>query len=362
MGRQTDTSVAANFDLEPWVIDGTGPGLVAAILSNGRVASWTSRGCSVEAGATLSPATVFYVASISKQFTAACITLCERDGLLEAGASIRRYVPELPPYFDAITVRHLLHHLAGLPHGGASGLSGSVRGENDWRDGLGLWDLVGLLALEPAPSNAPGEAYAYSNCGYWLLAAAVERISGQSFAAFARCRLFDELGMDDSRFRDDPDTPQPGLAPGHVYHDSRYRVVSTRFHGVGDGGLLTTLNDLAKWDTFWLGTSPLGPELPNLLLEQGRRNDGARLVYARGNSVREHRGERIVTHGGSFLGYQSKLVRFPDHGFSVCALANADVIDLDRLCIALADRVLGSRIDVRTPSWADTYREDVLAM
>jgi CubicO group peptidase (beta-lactamase class C family) len=355
---------ADGFDLRPWVSDETGPGVIAAVLSAGGVVSWSDRGRVTVGGrgGRLTPQTVFYVASVSKQFTAACITACEADGAIAVDASIRRYLPELPALFEPITIRHLLHHLGGLPHGGAAGLTATPKGDGDLREGLGLWDLIGLLAQEPTLLSPPGERYAYSNCGYWLLAAAVERASGEALATYARRRIFDPLGMHESRFRDTPDTPQPGLAPGHVRNGDGYAPVATRFHGVGDGGLLTTVRDLGRWDLFWSGRSTLGPDLPARLLQSGRRNDGAGLAYARGVSVRRHRGVPIISHGGSFTGYQAKLVRFPDQDFSICALANADDIDTDALCIALADRTLPDLADLRAPSWAETFREDGLAI
>ena len=358
-----DLSAAQDFDVSPWARGEIGPGVIAGLFAGGKMVSWTSVGrTSISADAErLSPRTVFYVASVSKQFTAACVTACEVDGVLDVDASIRRHLPELPKLFQPITLRHLLHHLGGLPHGGAGGLAAAPAGDGDWRDDLGLWDLIGFLAQEPTLSTPPGESYSYSNCGYWLLAAAVERVSGEPLAAFARRRLFAPLGMLDSRFRDMPDVPQPGLALGHMLRDDVYKPIVTRFHGVGDGGLLTTMDDLAKWDAFWSGASPLGAVLPARMLHQGRRNDGAALDYARGVSVRRHRGIPINSHGGSFLGYRSKLVRFPDQDFSVCALTNADDLDVDGLCIALADQALAALIDRREPSWAETFREDALA-
>lgn len=358
-----DLTAAEDFDLRPWSRGETGPGVVAALLAGGEVASWSRVGrATLGAEAEpLTPRTVFYVASVSKQFTAACVTACEIDGLVDLEVSIRRYIPELPALFQPVTLRYLLHHLAGLPHGGAGGISATPAGDGDWRDGLGLWDLIGLLAQEPALLTPPGESYSYSNCGYWLLAGAVERASGESLAAFARRRLFLPLAMMETRFRDTPDLPQPGLAPGHIVQGEVYKPIVTRFHGVGDGGLLTTIEDLAKWDAFWAGASQLGGDLLPRMLQQGRRNDGAWLDYARGVSIRRHRGVPIVSHGGSFLGYRSKLVRFPEQNFSVCALSNADDVDVDGLCIALADQALAALIDRRAPSWAETFREDALA-
>lgn len=352
---------AADFDLRPWTKGKSGPGVIAAVLSKGRPTSWTSSGrTTLGAGSEpLTPNIIFYVASVSKQFTAACVTVCEADGLIEIDMPIRGLVPELFELFEPITIRHLLHHLGGLPHGGAAGLAASPKAANDWREGMGLWDTIKILCDEPVLLDTPGARYSYSNCGYWLLAAAVERASGETLAEFAERRLFAPLGMTNSRFRDNPDPPI-GVALGHLRQADAYTPIITRFHGVGDGGLLTTVDDLAKWDTFWSGRSSLGAELLPSMMQQGRRNDGAQLVYARGVSIRAHRGVQIISHGGNFLGYQSKLVRFPDQDFSICALANAEDVDVDGLCIALADLALAGLVDPREPSWAETLRDDGL--
>ena len=356
-----DLTAAASFDPTPWVAQGRRPGAIVAVLSGGEVMSWSSRGrVSVgEDDGPLTPETVFYVASVSKQFTAACVAVCEMDGLIDVDASIRIWLPTLPLHFQPITPRLLIHHVGGLPPGPEQLVHAPGPPNQWWRD-LGLWDLVEVLSKEERLMWPPGSRYSYANTGYWLLAAIVERASGQTLGAFARERLFAPLGMTMTRFREDPDEPQPTLAPGHLFADGAYHPVRTRFHGVGDGGLLTSIEDLAKWDLFWSGRSILGRELPSRLLDRGRLNGGARLYYAWGVTARTHRGVRIISHGGRFIGYLSKLVRFPDQDLSLACLANTEDIDVDKLTMSLADLVLGNIVDPTAPSWADTLRDDAL--
>jgi len=349
---------ATPFDLSDWIDGDSRPGAVIGVLSRGVVQFWAARGQSgLGSNETpLTPSTVFYIASVSKQFTAACVTLCELDGSLNVDAPIRALLPELPDPFEQVTIRHLLHHLGGLPQGWDLNKSEG----QPWWDNLGLGDSISVLAkLERLP-QPPGAGYSYSNAGYWLLAAGVERATGVRFSDFARQRLFAPLGMSNTRFRDDPDVPQPDLAMGHATVDGSLVPYLTRFHCVGDGGLLTNLDDLAKWDLFWSGRSSLGGDLPTRLLERGRRDDGASIYYARGVSVRTHRGLRIISHGGSFIGYLAKLVRFPDQDFSIACLSNADDVDVDGLSMAVADAVLGSAVDPDAPNWMQTVREDAL--
>ncbi|MGA0604278.1 serine hydrolase domain-containing protein [Caulobacter sp. KR2-114] len=358
---KVDLTAAARFDLRPWIGDDDRPGAVAAVLSGGQVASWTARGVEGDgSNRLLTPDTVFYVASVSKQFTAACVGLCGADGLLDVDDPARRSIPELSPAFDPVTLRHLLHHLGGLPRGEAA--VGEALGlPADWWHGGGLWEMISVLTKVTDLPQARGVGYAYSNAGYWLLAATVARASGQRFGDFARTRLFGPLGMAATRFRDDPTVEQPGLVTGHnAQPDGGITPNHTQFHFIGDGGLLTTLSDLARWDVFWTGRSALGPDLPAWLLRAARRTDGAWLYYRRGVSVRPHRGVPIISHGGSFVGYLSKLVRFPDQDFSVACLANADDVDVDSLSLALADTVLRDVADLTAPSWADSVRDDAV--
>ena len=354
-------SAAKGHDLRPWLRQADRPGVIVGVLSGGRVHSWRSqgRGGIDEDAAPLTPTTAFYVASVSKQFTASCVATCVAAGELDVGNSVRSYIPELPSAFDPITLRHLLHHLGGLPHG--HDLAGAPSRTTDWWDGKGLWDLIAVLAKETELATQPGERFAYSNAGYWLLAASVERACGETFATVARQRLFEPLGMRDSRFRDNPDTPQAGLVVGHATKDGALSPIETRFHGVGDGGLLTTLEDLARWDLFWSGRSALGPALPAKLIEQGRRNDGTALNYAWGVAVRSHRGVRILNHGGSYIGYLARLIRFPEQDFSIACLANADDLDVNGLSVEIADAVLGDLANLSGPSWVDTVRDEALA-
>jgi CubicO group peptidase (beta-lactamase class C family) len=361
MAGALDLEAAERLDLKRFVPAAEGPGAIAAVLSGGKVRSWIASGRGgLECGAPeLTPQTVFYVASVAKQFTAACVTCCELDGTMDVDASVRTFLPELPSLFAPITLRHLLHHLGGLPRGRELKAAPQVAG--DWWEGRGLWDLIAVLADETALLSPSGSRYAYSNAGYWLLAGAVERASGLSLGAFAKRRLFNPLGMVSSRFRDDPDAPQPGFVVGHAVGPSGFIPMPTRFHGVGDGGLLTTVEDLARWDRFWSGRSPLGAELPARLIERGRRNDGAWLYYARGVSLRSHRGVAIVSHSGSYIGYLSKLVRFPEHDFSVVCLANRDGVDLEQIGVAVADLVLGANAHLEEPPWTEAFNDEALA-
>ena len=355
MTPAADLAAAWRLDLGPGPHDG--PGLVAGLVSGGEVRSaiMVGRESFGETYNRLGPDTVFYVASVSKQFTAACLALLEASGALSLTDSIRRHVRGLPQDFEAVQLSHLLHHTSGVE---APRQLGAVQPNVWWMD-VGLDDVIRDMVLRGAVVSVPGETHVYANEGYWLLAAAVQGASGESLAAFAEQRIFRPLGMSRTGFRDRPaPLPRPGVAVGHSPHLGQLKPVSTGFHVVGDGGLMTTLQDLARWDLFWSGRSNLGAELPRRMTRPGVLNDGSVLQYAWGVSVRRHRHKPIISHGGLFIGYRAKFVRFPEQDFSVVVLANAETVEVDGIALRLADMALEGQIDPAAPGWNETLRPD----
>ena len=338
---------------------GAGPGFILGVVESGSVLWWRACGRARLEPDTepLDPSSVFYVASLSKQFTAACVALLVSEGAVGLDDRIRRFLPELPECFAPVCVQHLIHHIAGVPSAGT--MAAEVGLGTDWWEGRGLWECIDLLSTARALAFRPGDAYAYSNEGYWLLAGIVERVTKTTLGRFAHDRLFVPLSMTQSRFRECPDVPQPGLVDGHTIAPSgSIEAVRTRFHAVGDGGLLTTLADLARWDRVFGEEHPLGDELAVQMLQQGRLNDGSTVHYAWGLSVREHHGARIVSHGGNFIGFEAKCVRFPEYGVNVVCLANLEGLDVDGLALTAANTLLAAVLDFGEPSWRETLLPD----
>jgi CubicO group peptidase (beta-lactamase class C family) len=320
------------------------PGYHLRVIREGDVvAELTTGAADIRSGEALTPDHVFYVGSLAKQFVAGSIALLWRDGALDPGDPIVRYVDGLPRWGEAVTIDHLVHHTGGLPPApyGPEGLR---------PEGVPAWStddrLAKVRAIEELDAR-PGTRYVYSNAGYTLLAVVAERAAGTSLASFASERIFRPLGMDDTAFRDAPGPLHARAARGHfVANDGALCVEPSRFHAVGAGGLWTTAGDLTRWDGLFAGDDPLtGGWLPTTLTTPGRLVDGTPIHYAWGLSVRTHRGLPIHSHGGSFPGWESKMVRFPEQRTTVMALANAEDLDVSPLAFAVADRVLADRID-----------------
>jgi CubicO group peptidase (beta-lactamase class C family) len=148
-------------------------------------------------GVPITPETVFHVASISKQFTAAAILLLAQEGKLSLDDDVHKYVTELHDFDTPITIRHLIHHTSGLRD------QWELLGLAGWRYSLDLItddDVLDLISRQKDLNFKPGEKHVYCNTGYTLLAQIVKRVSGQSFREFTTNRIFKPLAM--TRLRD----------------------------------------------------------------------------------------------------------------------------------------------------------------
>ncbi len=287
------------------------PGCALAVIKDGRIVYKRGIGmANLDHDVPITPATVFYMASVSKQFTAAAIALLAQQGKLSLDDEVRKYIPELPDFGTPITLRHLIHHTSGLP----TWLAGGTR----------LDDELELVSRLKELNFPPGEKYLYSNRGYMLLALIVGRVSGQSLRAFTRAEIFEPLGMKNTHFRDDHGEIVKHLAYGYEpAKGDAFRRTTFKSDIVGAGGLLSTVEDLALWDRNFYDKRVGGSALIEQLHQRGRLNNGEELEYAFGLVIREYRGLPIVEHGGYYLGYRTQLMRFPEQRFSVACLCNA---------------------------------------
>lgn len=327
----------------------TEPGRLVAVVHDGRVSTVDVVGVTDHGTrAALREDSVFYVGSIAKQFVAACVLLLADDGALGVDDPVRRWIPELPAWGDDVTLALLAHHTSGLPPPpyfsdgltpeGVPGYSSADR-------------LARVLAID-ALDRPPGTAYVYTNHGYTLLSEVVARAGGTSVAAYAHDRLFAPLGLTDSFFRDAETTLPDRAARGHFQAtDGAIHVEPAAFHAVGAGGLWTTAGDLARWDA----ASYDAGHVASHITERGALADGTPIHYGWGVSVRTHRGQPIHSHGGSFPGWASKMVRFPAQRTTVIVLANREDLDVSALAFDTADEVLAGTLDPAAPHADHTF-------
>ena len=200
--RQTPGSADAAIDaiFEPWN-RADSPGCTVGAIRDGRFVFRKGYGmANLDYAIPNSPAMVYYVGSVSKQFTAAAIALLAQEGRISLDDPVRRHITELPDYGTPMTLRHLVHHTSGLRDIYTLMSLGGIRMEDVFPDE----DALALIARQRALNFAPGEDYLYSNSGYWLLGQIVERVTGESLREYARRAIFEPLGMSRTHFHDDP--------------------------------------------------------------------------------------------------------------------------------------------------------------
>jgi len=296
-----------------------GPGCAVGISREGRLVFAKGYGSAdLEHDTPITPSTPFYIASVSKQFTAMSIVLLAQDGRLSLDDSIRKWVPEVPSFGSPITLRQLLNHTSGLrDYFTLLALSG-------WpSDGpLTERQFLDLISRQKNLNFAPGEEFLYSNTGYALLAIVVQRVSGKSLRDFAAEHIFRPLGMTHTEFRDDHHRLIAQRAIGYQPADGSFRISQPEFDIVGDGGLYSTVEDLAKWEANFRTGRVGGKSGIAMLQEPGRLNNGQTIPYALGLTVSQTRGLKTYAHRGSYGGYRSAMVQYPEKGLSVITLCN----------------------------------------
>ena len=318
------------------------PGCAVAAMRDGKILYQRGYGMAdLDHNVPITADTVFHVASMSQQFTAAAILMLAQERKLSLDDEVRKYVPELPDFGAHVTLRQLVHHTSGLRD------QWELLGLAGWRYSLDLItddDVLSIMSRQKDLNFPPGSKYMYSNTGYTLLAQVVKRVSGHSFREFTTSRIFQPLGMRNTHFRDDHAEIVKNMAYGYVPAKDTFRISITNFDTVGATSLLTTVEDLALWDENFYNPRVGGPEMIRQMLERGKLGDGEQLDYAFGLVIGKHRGLATVDHAGGDAGYRSDMIRFPDQHFTAVCLCNRADSNPSELTLQVAEIYLAKEM------------------
>ena len=316
------------------------PGCALGVFQDGQITYQRGYGsASVEHDVPITPDTVFYVGSVSKQFTAFAAALAIQKGHLSADDPIRKWLPELPAYTDGILVRHLVHHTSGLRDYNTLLSIAGRRGDEAFDNAT----VLRMTARQKKLNFEPGTEYLYSNTGYTLLATIVERATKTPFAEFAERSIFKPLGMTVTHFHTDTGRLVKRRALAYGGRPDALRLDTPVNERAGAGGVYANVPDLLKWDENFYSAKVGGSELIEQVQTPARLKDGTALRYAWGLQVGTYRGKRIVEHGGSLGGYRAHTLRFPEHHTSVVALCNLASSDPGGRVRRVADILLKER-------------------
>jgi len=317
------------------------PGFSLAVIQHGKPVFEKGYGlANLEYDISVTPQTIYHVASVSKQFTAMAVVLLEEDGKLSLEDDVHKYLPELPDYGQPVTIRQLLQHTSGIRDQWQTlALAG-------WRldDVITQEQILRVLFRQKEVNFVPGTRHLYSNGGYTLAAEIVARVSGQSFPDFCRERIFEPLGMSHTHFHIDHRTIVRDRAYSYSQNGDGYQAEPLNYANVGATSLFTTAPDLARWLDNFREPKVGGPRAVARLQERAVLTDGSKIGYALGLATGNHRGLRTISHSGGDAGYRSFVVWFPEQELGVVVLSGLASFDCSGTAFKVAAAVLGDKL------------------
>ncbi|WP_369040304.1 serine hydrolase domain-containing protein [Stenotrophomonas maltophilia] len=313
--------------------DGQVPGAAVLVLHAGKPVFRRGYGLAVvEDHTAVTAASNFRLASVSKQFTAAAVLLLVEDGRLALDQPARRWLPELPPAAAGITLRQLLSHTSGLLDYEALMDPADTRQVRDA-------DVLALLAREDRLAFVPGSRYRYSNSGYAVLALIVGRAAGIDFAGFLQQRIFQPLGMAHTVAHQDGVDQIAQRAYGYSEVDGHWQRTdqSTTSAVLGDGGIYSSLDDLARWDAALYDDRLLSAASRTAMFSPATATPEADVPHY-GFGWRLNGGAQW--HSGESIGFRNVIVRYPEHQLTVIVLSNRNAPEPYPLALTIARRWL----------------------
>ena len=288
--------------------------------------------------------TNFRLASVTKQFTAMAVMLLIHDGKLRYDTRLTDIFPGFPEYGKNISLRQLLQHTSGLPD------YESLMPRYDQGRQIQDAEVLDLLQRQATTKFPPGSRWDYSNSGYVVLGEAVARISGEPFAEFLRKRIFARLGMDRTIAYQSGQNQVSNRAYGHSRTGGTWRQTdqSPTSATLGDGGIYSSLSDLARWDRALrehalLSETEMREAVTPAQPPGGsvQEPDGSPAQYGFGWFLNSYRGHSRMWHYGETIGFRTALQRFPDDRLTIVILCNRSDLNPASLALKIADLYFG---------------------
>ena len=303
--------------MAPYAVKG-GPGASLLVVRHGRVVLEKGYGLAdVERRVPVRAESNFRLASLSKQFTATAIKLLAADGALRYDDPVSKFVTGLPEFARSVTVRQLLNHTGGLPDYETFVPDSQTAQVHDR-------DIPALIAHAGAPKFAPGSRYDYSNTGYVLLGLIAERAGGGRFADLLHDRIFAPLGMRGTVAFEEGLSVVRHRAYGYHVDTAGARLTdqSNTSATLGDGGIYSSVVDLAKWDRALERHTLVSAAAQRLAWTPPVLPDGTASEYGFGWFVDRDGGTMRLRHHGESRGFTNGIVRYPERGVTVVILTN----------------------------------------
>ncbi|MGH7562224.1 MAG: serine hydrolase domain-containing protein [Gemmatimonadales bacterium] len=341
------TRVALNRVFAGWSSTSS-PGCAVGVSRGGNPMFANGYGmANLELDVPITPASIFHVASVSKQFTAMAMMLLSSDGKLSLDDDIRKHLPEIPDYGNRITIRHLLTHTSGLRD--QWDLLYMARGRFE-EDRITEADVLEIVSRQKGLNFTPGTEYLYSNTGYTLAGTIVRRVSGKSLREFADERIFRPLGMSSTHFHDDYTMVVRGRAAGYAARPGgRWHVSLPNYDTYGATSLFTTVGDLLKWEANYTTPAVGDANVIRAMTTSATITNGDTTGYGLGVVTERYRGAWLQGHSGGDAGYRTWSGRVPAEGLAVVVLCNASSANPVGLARGVIDVLLADKLTPNAP-------------
>ncbi len=330
------------------------PGLQIAVVKYGLVLKKGHYGfANLEDRVPVTDSTMFPIAAMSRAMTCAGILLLMEDGKLGLDDSVGKYIDSLPAGWNHITIRRLMNHTSGL--------------RDDWAEDDNFFfinntDSALFAALKAAPLKfQPGEGFCYSS-GAFVLGLIISKVSGETYPDFMKHRIFDKLGMVNTRIND-PEAIIPNRAAGYILKDQNIvhgRQISAAAQARGDMGVLTTVTDMIRWYSALQDTSLLRQSSLDMMFAPGILNDSSKTSYGFGWFLSPYRDHPLISHTGGFrTGFSSVMDIYPEDHVGIIILSNlqrAGVFQLAKEIVGLFDKDYMPASRMETGPDPDTVR------
>jgi CubicO group peptidase (beta-lactamase class C family) len=322
---QTDFDKDISQILNSYVDSESEPGITVGVVQNGELIYHASKGSmNLEYKLTFNDSTVFGLASITKQFTSACIGILEKQGELSINDDVRKYIPELANYKDTIQISNLLNHTSGIRnHNVILDLQGFDYKHRGYTNKM----IQELMFEQEGVNNLPGEKMLYSNTNYVLLALIIERVSGMKIEEFARQEIFEPLKMHKTFYSKNLEDIIENRSYPYYKVGGQYQQPKSLTHCIGAGGISSTVQDLAKWSNVFLNPNHDFFYLADFITELDTLNNGQPMKHARGMFISPYKGFISYNHSGRDLGMRSQFICIPKKSLAVIVYTNSEDIN-----------------------------------
>mgnify|MGYP003635286273 CR=1 FL=1 len=311
------------------------PGVTLGIVQNGELIYLGSRGSmNLEYKLHFNDSTVFGLASITKQFTSACIGILEKQGKLSIDDDVLKYIPELAIYKEPIKIKHLLNHTSGIRN---HNVLLNLQGFDYNHRGYTNETIQELMFKQKGVNNLPGEKMLYSNTNYVLLALIIERVSEMKIEEFAKLEIFEPLKMHKTFYSKNLEDIIENRAYPYYKENGHFLQPKSLTHCIGAGGMGSTVQDLAKWTDVFLNPNNDFSYLANFITKLDTLNNGQLMKHARGMFVSPYKGFTTYNHSGRDYGMRSQFICIPKKNLAVIVYTNSENINAVNISYEILD-------------------------